>query len=200
MIDYEKYSDEQLLSEVAKGNGLAEEALLIRYSRLVRACAHKLYLTGGSVDDLVQEGMIGLHSAVCNYRSQAGVKFSTYAETCIKNRQYSAVRSANREKNTPLTTSLSIEELSEVSDSGMNHLYSTRVSDPVELLIARENEDEFTGACSACLSVFEQKVLRLYLDGGSYRQIGGELGKSEKSIDNAIQRIKRKLAQYLTQA
>jgi len=196
MLNYSSLSDNQLQASTLAGDVLAEEYLLKRYSRTVRSCARQLFLAGGEMDDLVQEGMIALHVAIVTYHEDRDASFSTYAERCIRNRLYSAIKSANRLKHNPLNEGLSIEQLSEEADSRLTAMIP-QGTNPEDVLIERENKDELNGAFAKCLSRFEQNVLALYLDGSSHREIAVALEKEEKSIDNAVQRIRRKLARYL---
>ena len=170
----------------------AEEALAERYARVVRMCARPYFLAGGDSEDLIQEGMLGLLSAIREYDETKGATFKTYAETCIHNRIRSAVRSANRMKNAPLNDGVSLEDvLSDESQSLGTNFYARS---PEEQVLARETENEFISAYSRCLSKLEAKILRLYLDGLSYGEMAAISGRDVKAVDNAVQRIRRKLA------
>ncbi len=170
----------------------AEEALAERYARVVRMCARPYFLAGGDSEDLIQEGMLGLLSAIREYDEAKGATFKTYAETCIHNRIRSAVRSANRMKNAPLNDGVSLEDvLSDESQSLGTNFYTRS---PEEQVLARETENEFISAYSRCLSKLEANILRLYLDGLSYNEMAAASGRDVKAVDNAVQRIRRKLA------
>ena len=170
----------------------AEEALAERYARVVRMCARPYFLAGGDSEDLIQEGMLGLLSAIREYDETKGATFKTYAETCIHNRIRSAVRSANRMKNAPLNDGVSLEDvLSDESQSLGTNFYARS---PEEQVLARETENEFISAYSRCLSKLEANILRLYLDGLSYGEMAAASGRDVKAVDNAVQRIRRKLA------
>lgn len=197
MKEYAKLSDSSLQAMAIAGDRGAEEALSERYMRLVRVCARPLFLAGGSSEDLIQEGMIGLLSAIRQYDPQCGSSFSTFAELCIRSRLLSAIKSASRKKHLPLNDGLSLEQLSE--DSGSQFTANPEVfrQDPENLVLARESKEELYAAFSHCLSKMENRVLAYYLDGYSYREIGARLGKDEKAVDNAVQRIRRKLARNL---
>ena len=188
----EIYSDEQLWDKASKGDADAEEALIKRYSKIVRMRARPLFLMGGDSEDLIQEGMLGLLSAVRNYDPRKDALFRTYAEHCIRNRMYLAVKNAARMKHTPLNNSVSIQSPHFDESKTMSDVYSR---DPEELIITRERIEEITGNKDGCLSKFESRVLGLYLEGKSYDEIAAETGKSAKSIDNAVQRIRKKVAQ-----
>ena len=187
-------SDEILWLAASKGDGQAEEKLIEKYNRLVKICSRPFFLAGGESEDLIQEGMMGLLSAIRQYDPGRDTAFKTFAESCIRNRLRSAVKSASRFKHTPLNESVSLE--SHAFDEGQTFA-SGIVRDPEELIIAREQYDEISDMLSGSLSQFEKNVLELYLVGLSYSEIGERLTKTPKSIDNAVQRIRKKLAQFL---
>ena len=190
--DFTTETDEELQAHAREDVPGAEEALAERYARVVRVCARPYFLIGGDSEDLIQEGMLGLLSAIREYHSGKGASFKTYAQTCIHNRIVSAVRSAQRMKNAPLNDGVPLEEvLSDESQSLGTNFYQRS---PEEQVLARESEKEFISAYSRCLSKLEAKILRLYLDGLSYHEMAGILGRDTKAIDNAVQRIRRKLA------
>ena len=180
--------DEPLCALAASGDREAEEALVVRYNRLVRMCARPCFLAGGDSEDLIQEGMLGLLSAIREYDPGKSAAFRTYAEICIRNRLFSAVKAAARNKHTPLNQSVSIESplYGGAGQSG------SQAKDPEEILLDRESLRERMEALMGRLSRFEAGVLRLYLSGLSYSEIAAQVGKSPKSVDNAVQRIRRK--------
>ncbi len=189
-------TDEALCAQAASGDRIAEEMLVMRYTRLVRVCARPYFLAGGDSEDLIQEGMVGLLAAVREFRPGREAVFRTYAETCIRNRLRSAVKAAARDKHAPLNNSVSIESPS--FDGNPDHaafLPPVRASDPEQLLISREDREERTGRLKDHLSGFEAQVLELYLNGLSYTEIAVQVGRPPKSVDNAVQRIRRKVAQ-----
>ena len=196
MIDYTRYSDSELRRLAVTGDTGAEEALIERYTRLVRVCARPCFLAGGDSEDLTQEGMLGLLSAIRSYDEAGGASFRTYAEVCIRNRVLEAVKAASRKKHEPLNNGVSLEYiiLSEESRLGPASQQAIFRRAPEEQVLARESEKEFYSTFSRCLSVFETKVLFHYLEGEPYRRIAEAVGSSEKSVDNAVQRIRRKLA------
>ena len=193
MTDYYQLSDPDLVSLAISGDSLAEETLLSRYSRAVRACARPLFLMGGDSEDLIQEGMMGLLSAIRNYNAAEGTTFRTYAEHCIRMRLLSAIKSASRLKHIPLNDGISLEQLSDDSGADLSAFPVGFLRNPEELVLARESKEELDAAFSRCLSRFEIKVLDLYLEGLSYREIAQRLSRDAKSVDNAVQRIRRKL-------
>lgn len=194
MNDYAKATDEQLQKLVASGDHMAEETLAERYGRLVRACARPYFLIGGDSEDLIQEGMIGLLSAMRMYDPEKESSFKTFAEVCIRNRIASALRSAGRKKHEPLNNGLSLDDV--LSDESLTLGNQAFQRIPEEQVLARESAHELRSTYWRCLSKFEIQVLQLYLRGLSYREIAAELGCDPKSIDNAVQRIRRKLAKH----
>ncbi len=191
MSEFYNNRDEQLWVKASSGDAAAEEELITEYSRLVKICSRPYFLAGGDSEDLIQEGLLGLLSAVRHYDPEKDVKFKTYAEFCIRRRLYSAIKSASRYKHIPLNDSISLEspELDANFTQGMFFL-----RDPEEFVIARERVNEITDCLNGSLSQFESKVLGLYLNGMSYEEMAAEVNKPQKSVDNAIQRIRKKLA------
>ncbi len=173
----------------------AEEALAERYIRVVRMCARPYFLAGGDSEDLIQEGMIGLLSAIREYDESKGANFKTYAEACVHNRILSAVRSASRMKHAPLNDGVSLEDVLSDESQSLGTSYYER--SPEEQVLARESESEFISAFTRCLSKLETEILHLYLQGLSYSEIADSTGKDSKAVDNAVQRIRRKLAKLL---
>jgi len=194
MTDYTVLDDITLQRLAASGDRVAEDALAERYLRLVKACARPLFLAGGDSEDLIQEGTFGLLSAIRKYDPADGASFKTFAEHCIRMRILSAIKSASRLKHIPLNDGISLEELSEDPGADSSVLPELMRHDPEKLILAKESREELAAAFARCLSRFEIKVLDLYLEGLSYREIADRLCKDAKSIDNAVQRIRRKLA------
>lgn len=189
--------DETLCALAASGDPKAEEALVVRYNRLVRACARPYFLAGGDSEDLIQEGMVGLLAAIREYDPDKAAAFRTYAEVCIKNRLFSVIKAAARDKHIPLNNSVSLETplFGGTGDPSAFGAPDGQSADPEEILLSREAFRERLVALMGQLSGFEASVLRLYLNGLSYTEIAAEVNKSPKSVDNAVQRIRRKLAQ-----
>ena len=181
-----------LASGAAAGDTDAEDALVSGYAHLVRACARPYFLAGGDGEDLIQEGMLGLLAAIRTFDPSKGAKFATYAEFCIRRRIYSAIRSASGNKHTPLNSYISLES-PQLDESNAPYAYFLR--DPEDLIIARESAGEVERLLFGALSRFESGVLQLYLEGMSYKEMAARLGKPEKSVDNAVQRIRKNLAQ-----
>ena len=196
MTEYDNLSDNELQHLAAEGNEAAEAALIDRYARLVRICARPYFLAGGDSEDLMQEGMLGLLSAIRRFGTEGGTAFRTYAEVCIRNRITEAVRSASRKKHGPLNDGVSLEYiiLSEESTVGNASQPEAFRRVPEEQVLARESRSEIARRYSQCLSKLENQILSLYLDGWSYQEMASFTGKTVKSVDNAVQRIRRKLA------
>ena len=185
-------SDEALCRRAADGSREAEEALVRRYSGLVRSCARPLFLAGGDSEDLIQEGMFGLIRAIREYDGAKAASFRTFAEVCIRNRLISALRAASRDKHSPLNQSVPLD--TPFFDGNSYPFGALRASsaDPEELII------EALESTRKQLSEFEAKILGLYLDGLSCQEIAKAVGKSPKSVDNAVQRVRRKAARQLS--
>ncbi len=176
-------SDELLCRSAAEGDRAAEEELVKRYLRTARVCARPYFLAGGDSEDLIQEAMFGLLKAIREFDPNRDTAFHSFAEVCIRNRIRSAVVTANRDKHAPLNHSVPIEP----------PMLGSAVS-PEELYISREEENERLQRLNAALSPFERNILSLFLRGLSYREIGEQVGRTVKSVDNAVQRIRRKVA------
>ena len=172
MKDDSKLSDAELLALVSAGNADAEEALAERYSRLVRICARPLFLIGGDSEDLIQEGMLGLLSAIRQYDPASNVPFKAFAEVCISNRIYSAIKSASRQKHSPLNSGISLDSiLSEESQTQASSYPEANCRVTEEQVLARESEQELLSAFTRYLSAFEARVLRLYLSGDRRKSV-----------------------------
>ncbi len=184
-------TDEALCLQAAAGSVAAEEELVRRYGRLVRACARPLFLAGGDSEDLIQEGMLGLLTAIRGYDPGRDAAFRTYAEICIRSRLLTAVRAAQGGKHCPLNHSISYEP--PLFDGTSAHLYSSAES-PEDVVIGREELKERLDALKGQLSELEAQILTPYLSGLSCGEIARRVGRSRKSVDNAIQRIRRKMA------
>ena len=188
-------TDEELCRRAVSGDRVAEEELVVRYNRLVRICARPYFLLGGDSEDLIQEGMLGLIKAIREYLPGHSASFKTFAEVCVRNRILSAVRAATRNKHTPLNHSVSIETPLFDETSGYYSIDTMdHQVDPETLVISREEFRERRQAILSQLSGFEATVLGFYLDGLSCSEIAAQVGRSPKSVDNAVQRVRRKLA------
>ena len=185
-------SDEQLQALAASGDSGAEDILARRYVRQVRICARPFFLAGGDSEDLIQEGMLGLLMAVREYDPGKGVLFRTYAEICIRNRIQSAIRSAARKKHAPLNDGVPLDIVLSDESQSLGEPFFSR--SPEEQVLARETEKELISASAERLSDLEARILSLYLDGLSYQEMAAVTGRDAKAVDNAVQRIRKKLA------
>lgn len=188
---------EELCRRAQEGDRTAEEILAERSSNLVKSCARPYFLAGGDSEDLIQEGMFGLLSAIRSFDSARGVPFEAFARVCILNRIQSAIRIASSDRHQPLNQSESISEKPLVDESPDLAAPLSPLSDPAILVISMEEQRETLEQLSRRLSRFENEVLELFLDGLSYQDMAQQLGKPVKSVDNAIQRIRRKAAPVL---
>ena len=188
---YTESSDEELILRFRNGEGEIIDYLMEKYKEIVKAASHTMYLLGGEKDDLIQEGMIGLFKAVTSYNPEKKASFSSYARTCIHYQMYKAIKASNRDKHKPLNTyqSLDDEEPRDTLAAGM-------ASDPVEVLIGKEYLKGLEDNLADILSPLERRVFLLRLAGNDNKTICRELGKSPKQVDNALQRIRKKLEEY----
>lgn len=189
MSNFDCQSDEELLSRIRRGEDGAIDALILRYMSYVKSLSRSYFLVGGDFEDIIQEGMIGVVNAISQFDATRHTSFRTFAASCIRNRIYSAIRNSQRGKNLPLNNYISFENA-----FSADALIAPTVPDPAEGVIKEETYSELKEAVSKLLSGFEKKVFELYLEGLSYAEISGKLSKPEKSVDNAVQRIRKKLS------
>lgn len=192
--------DEEIVDLVHCGDGEALDYLIYKYRNFVRAKARSYFLIGADKEDIVQEGMIGLYKAIRDFKEDKLTSFKAFAELCITRQIITAIKTATRQKHIPLNSYVSLDKpiYDEESDRTlMDILSGARVLDPEELIINQEELDNIEIKMAELLSDLERKVLALYLDGQSYQEISEELNRHVKSIDNALQRVKRKLERYL---
>ena len=197
IMSLEQMRDEDLCLLAAAGNRMAEEALVTRYIRFVRTCARPFFRVGGDREDLIREGMVGLIRAVREYDASKEASFRTFAETCIRNRLYSVLRAAARDKHKALNQSVSLDTPEFDSHSYTSGTNNLAQRNPEDFLIDREHTAALLSGVRKQLSEFEAKILGYYLDGLSCREIAETVGKPPKSVDNAVQRIRRKVARQL---
>ena len=195
-------SDEDLAERARQGSDQAIETLLNRYRHYARAKARTYFLAGADKEDIVQEGMIGLYKAIRDFRADRNSAFRAFAELCITRQIITAIKTATRQKHIPLNSYVSLNKPTgpEGDDDGRSLgdvLVSVDVVDPADLVISAEEIAAIKESMGKVLSELETEVLQLYMDGKSYQEIAGYLGRHVKSIDNALQRIKRKLEQHL---
>lgn len=186
-----KKSDEELVALAQNGDKQAMEELLLRHAGLVRGCARGFFLIGGETEDLIQEGMIGLYGAIGDYHEgKTASSFKNFAYLCISRRIIDAVKASARKKNAPLNDAAPLGILSAEKDVSANF-------NPEDLLILRDDRREFRQKISGVLSDFEFKVTTMYMDGMTCAEICEVTGKPAKSVDNALQRSKKKLQEVL---
>lgn len=196
-------SDEELVSLSQNDDHEAMDYLLSKYSTMVKKKARTYFLIGADREDVVQEGMVGLFKAIRDYNPEKNAGFRVFAELCITRHIITAIKKATRQKHAPLNSYISLNQPIVRQDYETTLLdvvaKETRVVDPEEIMICREQFLDFGAKIDKILSAFERKVLSLYVQGKSYQQIGAFLGKDSKSIDNALQRIKHKIEKYAPQ-
>ena len=192
MCRYNETADETLIRRLRAGESAIADYLMEKYKGLVKKKARAMFLIGGDTDDLIQEGMIGLFKAVRDYQPDREASFQSFANLCIDRQIYSAIKSSNRQKHQPLNTyvSLSSETEEDLRDTYAEH------DNPESILIDRENVSALENEMEKSLSSLENRVLHLYLEGNSYIEIAEILGKTPKSIDNALRRIRKKIKKY----
>ncbi|MFC0190588.1 RNA polymerase sporulation sigma factor SigH [Fictibacillus aquaticus] len=198
--DYELMEDENLVELMHKGDSGALEFLINKYKNFVRAKARSYFLIGADREDIIQEGMIGLYKAIRDFKEDKLSSFKAFAELCITRQMITAIKTATRQKHIPLNSYVSLDKpiYDEESDRTLlDVICGTKVTDPEELIINQEEFDDIEVKMGEILSDLERKVLMLYLDGRSYQEISVDLDRHVKSIDNALQRVKRKLERYL---
>ncbi len=192
-------SDEMLVRLFHEGDVEALDLLLSRYRRFARAKARGYFLAGGEADDIEQEGMIGLFKAIRDFR-QGQSSFRAFAELCVTRQIMTAIKTACRQKHQPLNRYVSLWGLRVIDDPSerlIEELFDQRVPDPADEVVNLEGQDAMQAALADLLSGLEVDVLRLHLDGCSYQEISDHLGRHVKAVDNALQRIKRKLEAHL---
>ena len=192
--------DETLVDRARGGDEQALEGLLNRYRHYARAKARTYFLAGADKEDIVQEGMIGLFKAVRDFQSSKNTAFRAFAELCITRQIITAIKTATRQKHIPLNSYVSLNKPASVRQDEPpleEALSQGSIEDPAELVISAEQIANIKTSMGQLLSDLETEVLQLYMDGKSYQQIADILGRHVKSIDNALQRIKRKLEQHL---
>jgi RNA polymerase sporulation-specific sigma factor len=195
-------TDEDLVELARTGaNERAIEMLLKRYRHYARAKARSYFLSGADKDDIVQEGMIGLYKAIRDYQESKNIAFRAFAELCITRQIITAIKTATRLKHQPLNSYVSLSRGYATSGEGDRALVDVLVTDhepdPADVVIDSEEMSVIRSSMGRVLSSFESQVMQLYVEGKSYQQIADMLGKHAKSIDNALQRIKRKLAAHV---
>lgn len=185
-------TDEELIKKVQNGDAEAENELLSRYKDLVVKISRSFYIVGGDLEDIIQEGMIGLYNAIKNYHDDKEASFKTFAVICIKHKIQGAIKKSQSNKNKPLSSAVSIQSF----DSEGEEFYPIEFvldNTPAKIAIEKENLKDLKENIKSSLSKLEFKVLKLYLEGYSYREIAEILNIQQKAIDNSLSRIKQKL-------
>ena len=198
--ELELRNDEDIVVEAKNGDIVALEFLINKYKNFVKAKARSYFLIGADREDIVQEGMIGLYKAIRDFRGDKLSSFRAFAELCITRQIITAIKTATRQKHIPLNSYVSLNKPIYDEDSDrtlLDILAGTKITDPEELMINREEYNDIEFKMGEILSELEWKVLTLYLEGKSYQEIAVDLQRHVKSIDNALQRVKRKLERYL---
>ena len=194
MSKYDRMTDEQLLCDYKNGNQEIMDYLMVKYKSMVRKKARAMYLLGGENEDLIQEGMIGLFKAVTSYQEEKNTSFSTFAYLCVQRQIYTTITAFNRKKHIPLNTAISLfEQKNQEEELSLDEILETPEETPEEMMLRKEELNDYYKMLDQNLSKFEKQVMYHYLNGETYTTIAKKLGKSDKSIDNAIQRIRRKI-------
>lgn len=197
---YSDLTDEDLVVLAQQADFIAQEILYERYRGLVKGKARSYFLVGADREDIVQEGMIGLHKAIRDYKPNKQTSFHTFAEMCIVRQVITAIKTATRQKHIPLNSYVSLNRPIYDEDCErtlMDVLTHAKTSDPEELLIGQESYNSIERRIAEMLSPLEQDTLSLFLEGKSYQEIARQLNRRPKSVDNALQRIKRKMEKCL---
>lgn len=193
-------TEENIINEAQNGNGDAVEYILNKYRNFVRTKSRTYFLIGADREDIIQEGMIGLYKAIRDYRADSGTNFRTFADLCITRQIITAIKTATRQKHIPLNSYISLNKPiydNENENALLDSLTEKHRLDPEEIMISRERYVIIEKKIMDTLSNYESDVLKQYLDGKSYVDIAATLNKSEKSIDNALQRIKKKIEKLI---
>ena len=202
-LDTDSVSDEQLVALYREGLQAAMETLLTRYRNFARMKARSYFLAGADKDDIVQEGMIGLYKAIRDFSADRQASFRAFAEICITRQIITAVKTATRQKHVPLNQYVSLSKPVTTEDDAdwmlQDVIQTEHVADPAELVISHDELRSIKIAFAEILSDFEAEVLHMYVEGKSYQEIGTHLDRHVKSIDNALQRIKRKVELHIRQ-
>jgi len=200
LLEFKDKSDEEIVMEAKIGNKKAQNFLISKYENFVKAKAKSYFLIGADKEDIYQEGMIGLYKAIRDFNADKLTSFRAFAELCVTRQIITAIKTATRQKHIPLNTYISLNKPIYEEESErtlLDVLAGIKISDPEELVISKEQMDYIEDKIENVLSDLELEVLTSYLDGKSYQEIACDLERQSKSIDNALQRVKRKLEKYL---
>ncbi|ENZ00789.1 RNA polymerase sigma-H factor [Clostridium thermobutyricum] len=197
---FDKKSDEEVVLYAKNGNFYAQEYLINKYENFVKSKSKSYFLIGADKEDIYQEGMIGLYKAIRDFNPEKLTSFRAFAELCVTRQIITAIKTATRQKHIPLNTYVSLNKPIYEEESErtlLDVLAGLKITDPEELVVSQEELVRMEGKIQAALSSLELKVLNSYLDGKSYQEIACDLDRQAKSIDNALQRVKRKLEKCL---
>ena len=198
--NFDSYKDEEIIQFVKEGNDRAQEFIMNKYKTMVKSRARAYFLIGADREDIIQEGMIGLYKAVRDYQIDKNSSFKSFAELCINRQMITAIKTAGRQKHIPLNSSVSLNRPifdEQEEQTYMDMLESIEVTSPETLFIGQEEKGFIEEHIAKNLSEFENKVLAFYLQGKTYSEIAGLMNKPEKSIDNALQRVKKKVEKFI---
>lgn len=199
-VELDKKSDEEIILEAKKGSSYAQEYLINKYENFVKSKAKSYFLIGADKEDIYQEGMIGLYKAIRDFNPEKLTSFKAFAELCVTRQIITAIKTATRQKHIPLNTYVSLNKPIYEEESErtlLDVLAGLKITDPEELIVSQEEMIRIEEKIQENLSSLELKVLNSYLDGKSYQEIACDLDRQAKSIDNALQRVKRKLEKCL---
>lgn len=199
-LDFKDKSDEEIVAQAKSENNRAQEYLISKYENFVKSKARSYFLIGADKEDIYQEGMIGLYKAIRDFNPEKSTSFKAFAEICVIRQIITAIKTATRQKHIPLNNYISLNKPIYEEESErtlLDVLTGLKITDPEELMISKEQIDYIEGKISKVLSGLELEVLTSYLDGKSYQEIASDLERHSKSIDNALQRVKRKLEKCL---
>ena len=200
MGKFESLADEEVIQLIQQGNVEALEYIINKYKIIVLAKAKSYFLIGADREDIIQEGMIGLYKAIRDYKDDKNASFRVFAELCVTRQIITAIKTATRQKHMPLNSYVSLDKPVYEDDSEktlVETMVSPAATEPEEIILQQEQQDYIELKMSEVLSELEQRVLALYLEGQSYGEISEQLDRHVKSIDNALQRVKRKLGQHI---
>ena len=199
-LEFKDKSDEEIVIEAKSGDNRAQDYLISKYENFVKSKAKSYFLIGADKEDIYQEGMIGFYKAIRDYKPDKSTSFKAFAEICVTRQIITAIKTATRQKHIPLNTYVSLNKPIYEEESErtlLDVLAGIKISNPEELIISKEQMDYIEDKIENVLSDLELEVLTSYLDGKSYQEIACDLERHSKSIDNALQRVKRKLEKYL---
>lgn len=197
---FKGFCDEELVARSREGDSDALDFLITKYKSTVRNKAYSYFLIGADKEDIVQEGMIGLYKGIRDFKEDKNVTFKVFAELCITRQIITAIKTATRQKHIPLNSSISLDKPvsdEEQANTLLDIISNGRVDDPQEMMVSKESIDFIENRIEHVLSNFEKQVLALYLDNCTYQEMSIALQKDMKSIDNALQRIKKKLEHHI---